>query len=144
MAVIHHPAVLDIPSLAAQNTSAKLSYLTIVYLTPDPLLQEISSVELTGNFMRVNSFPSEMKSITSQAKESLEYITHTPLSKSIKDLHKRLREDSWITHLNSLEISVIQWCLSLEKENRAWARIMVGMLVGQLSFILHAGSDTLP
>ena len=80
VAVIYHPAVLDIPSLAAQNTPAKLTYLASVYLTPDPLLQEISSVALTVNFMEVNRFPSETKSIISQAKESLEYITGKTLS----------------------------------------------------------------
>ena len=75
---------------------------------------------LTANFMEVNRFPSETKSIISQAKESSEYITRKTLSKSIKDLNKRLQEDSWNTHRDSSKVQCkFSGVCSLEKENKS-------------------------
>ena len=38
--IIHHPAVLDIPSISELTTKAKLAYLARVHLSPDPLIEE--------------------------------------------------------------------------------------------------------
>ena len=50
VAIIHHPAVLDNPFLQEFRTKAKLSYLSVVTLSADPLIAEISSLPPPAQF----------------------------------------------------------------------------------------------
>ena len=46
VAVIHHPAVLDIPFLSSFSAKAKISYLSEVTVSKDPLINEIASLSV--------------------------------------------------------------------------------------------------
>ena len=55
-------------------------------------------------------------------------------------------KQQWDKHLSTLEVQrKFGEIALLESENKTWKKIMLhGLLCGQLSFILKAGSDTLP
>ena len=46
VAIIHHPAVLNIPTLENWSTSAKISHLAAVAVSPDLMIQEIAGIVL--------------------------------------------------------------------------------------------------
>ena len=52
----------------------------------------------------------------------------------------------WDNHLSSLEVQgKFAEIISLERENMTWIKLLHGGLpIGQQSFLLKAGSDTLP
>jgi len=51
----------------------------------------------------------------------------------------------WNTHLSSLSVQCkLTEAVNPEQESQVWKRIRDGLPTGQLSFILHAASDTLP
>ena len=50
VAVIHHPSVLNIPTIESCYTSAKTNYLAAVTLSPDPMIAEISHFSLSSSF----------------------------------------------------------------------------------------------
>ena len=91
VAVLHHPTILDIPFLSDFNTKAKLSYLSSVCLSPDPLINEISSIALSNSFMEEHGIPLEAKTIHTKAIQSIETITRKTLSrKTMKTSVRRL------------------------------------------------------
>ena len=51
VAVNHSPAVLNIPTLENWSTSAKISYLAAVAVSPDPMIQEIAGIALSNQFV---------------------------------------------------------------------------------------------
>ena len=67
VAVLHHPVILDIPFFSDYNTKAKLSYLSSVCLSPDPFIEELSSIAHSSSFMTENGIPLESKSIHTKA-----------------------------------------------------------------------------
>ena len=75
VAVVHHPAVLDIPFLHEYRTKAKLTYLSAVTLSSDPLIAEISSLALSNSFEKHQCISPETKAIYSLAKNSVNSIT---------------------------------------------------------------------
>ena len=142
VAVLHHPVILDIPFLSDYNTKVKLSYLSSVCLSPDPFIEELSSIALSSSFMTENGIPLESKSIHTKAIESLESIN---ISRTTKSIHRDQREEMWSSKLNTLAVqSKYSEACTLEKENSVWSRNVDGLPAGQLSFILCAASDTLP
>ena len=136
VAVLHHPTILDIPFLSDFNTKAKLSYLSSVCLSPDPLINEISSIALSNSFMEEHGIPLEAKTIHTKAIQLIETIRKT-LSRKTKLSHKDQCEKTWSSQLNTLTVLYkYNDVCSLESENRVWGRIMNGLPAGQLSFIL--------
>ena len=145
VAVLHHPTILDIPFLSDFNTKAKLSYLSSVCLSPDHLINEISSITLSNSFMEELGIPLEAKTIHTKAIQSIETITRKTLSRKTKLSHKDQCEKTWSSQLNTLTVQYkYNDVCSLESENWVWGRIMNGLPAGQLSFILRPASDTLP
>ena len=76
VAIIHHPAVLDIPFLQEFRTKAKLSYLTsAVALSVNPLIAEISSLALHDPSEKSQCILSEARTTFSLAKRSVASIS---------------------------------------------------------------------
>ena len=145
VAIIHQPAVLDIPFLQEFRTKAKLSYLSAVTLSADPLIAEISSLALRDPSEKSQCFSPEARTTFTIVKRSVTSITRKTLPKAVRILHKENVIDHWDSHLQNLSVQDKFLEISqLEKDNRVWNRIQRGLPAGQLSFLLRAGSDTLP
>ena len=61
VAVLHHPAVLNIPFLEDFSTKAKLTYLSAVTLSPDPLIKEIASLALSPDLDMPLGLPDQLQ-----------------------------------------------------------------------------------
>ena len=145
VAVIHHPAVLNIPTLENWSTSAKISYLAAVAVSPDPMIQEIAGIALSNQFALAYGITDTTRAALSTAIKSVESINRKTLARSAHALHAEVREEKWDLSLGKLKVQgKFKDACSLEKENRIWNRIMDGLPPGQLSFVLRAASDTLP
>ena len=72
-------------------------------------------------------------------------ISRKTLGKACKAIFKKEVSKNWNESLCKLSVQskFLDVC-DLEKSNRVWARILVGLPAKQLSFILRASSDTLP
>ena len=145
MAVIHHPVVLNIPTLENRSTSAKISYLAAVMLSPDPVIKEISGTALSNSFGRAHGISDCARDALSTAIRSIESINRKTLARRARVIHVEARQEKWDSSLEKLKVQrKFGDACSLEKENKVWNRIMDGLPPGQLSFILRAASDTLP
>ena len=79
------------------------------------------------------------------AKSSLSTITSKSLSQSCRKVCRKWREGLWNNKLHDLTVqNKFTDITELEAQNRVWNRIRDGLPTGQLSFLLRAGSDTLP
>jgi len=74
-AVIHHPNVIDIPTIAEYHTKAKLTCLSSILTSKDPMISEISELLLDQDFTRSQRIPSEVNQILDLAKNSISTIT---------------------------------------------------------------------
>ena len=145
MLLFHHPAVLDFPFLQEFRTKAKLTYLSAVTLSADLLIAEISSLALRDLSEKSQCFFPEARTTFTIAKRSVTSITRKTLPKAVRILHRQNVIDHWDSHLRTLSVQNKFLEISqLEKDNRVWNRIQQGLPAGQLSFLLRAGSDTLP
>ena len=70
-AVIHHPNVVDIPTIAEYHTKAKLTCLSSILTSKDPMISEISELLLDQDFTRSQRIPSEVNQILDLAKNSI-------------------------------------------------------------------------
>ena len=59
VAVIHHPAVMDIPFLPSFSAKAKISYLSSITLSKDPLVNEIASLSNAPSFKAAMGVPED-------------------------------------------------------------------------------------
>ena len=147
IAVIHHPSVLNIPTLESCSTSAKISYLATVTLSSDPIIVRKSHVRisLSSNFGHAHEISDLARDALSTAINSIASINRKTLHKSACSIHVEARKEKWDSNLDKLTVQrKFSDACSLEKENRVWNRILGGLPPGQLSFILLAASDTLP
>ena len=145
VAVIHHPAVLNIPTLESCSTSAKISYLAAVTLSPDPVIEEISGIALSNNFGLAHGISQGARDALSTAIKSVASINRKTLARSAHDIQVKRRQEKWDSSLEKLLVQrKFGEACSLENENKVWNRIMDSLPPGQLSFILRAASDTLP
>ena len=146
IAVIHHPDVLGISYLPDFQTKAKLNFLASISSSEDPLIQDLSSLTTDNsssltkaflmlprvfwNLQRTPSLASPGKLLEKLVKQ---YSRRRSLCKNSNESLCKL----------SVQIKFLDAC-DLEKSNRVWARILVGLPAKQLSFILRASTDTLP
>ena len=56
-AVIHHPNVIDIPTISEYRTKAKLTFLSSILTSKDPMITEISELLLDQDFTRSQRIP---------------------------------------------------------------------------------------
>ena len=145
VAVIHHPSVLNIQTLESYSTSAKISYLAAVTISPDPMIKEISHIALSNNFGLAHGISDIAREALVMATESIEVINKKTLPRAARTVHVQAREDKWDLSLDKLSVQrKFRDACSLENENGVWNRIMGSLPPGQLSFLLRAVSDTLP
>ena len=88
---------------------------------------------------------SETFSIFNWAQASVASITRKTLSSECHSFSNETIRSHWGNKLMSLSVQgkLDQIC-QLEAQNKVWNRIIDGLPAGQLSFLLRAGSDTLP
>ena len=145
VAVIHHPSILNIPALDSCFTSAKLSYLSPITLSPGPLIEQISHNTQSVPFGRAHGIAKSARDELRVARESLECISKKSLGNAVWCYHREYRKDRWQSHLSGLDVQCkfLDGC-TLENDNKVWSRIACGLPPGQLLFVLRAASDTLP
>ena len=142
--VLHHPSVLDIPYLEDFSTKAKLTYLSAVTVSHDPLVEEIASLDLSPHMRSALGSSKATEDVLRWAIDSIESINKRTLPKAVKYIMKERSAEKWNNHLCKLTVQCkFGEACGLEKYNKVWSRILKGLLAGQLSFILRAASDTL-
>ena len=73
------------------------------------------------------------------------YLTTKTLSHKCTSVHRENCVKHWIDKLSKLTVqNKFTAIIDLESQNSVWKCIQKGMPAGQLSFLLRAGSDTLP
>ena len=143
--MIHHPAVLDIPFLSSFSAKAKISYLSAVTYSKDPLIKEIVSLSSAPSFRAAVGIPESAVDVLQLAISLDSEISRKTLPRAVRcsfDHLSRYRWDEKLTGL-SVQCKFMSMC-ELEGDNRVWHRIMQHLPAGQLSFILREASDTLP
>ena len=143
-AILYHPDVLNIPQVNTIRLKAKISYLSAILNSPDPLINELH-VLLNNSKVQSNL---DVSNICRQFVDSApDKIASIPLvkKKCVTAVNNYVKKQ-WDEHLSTLEVQgKFGEIVSLESENKTWKKIMLhGLPYGQLSFILKAGSDTLP
>ena len=99
---------------------------------------------LNQEFSKDLNIPPETNRLLVLAIISINY--HLEVSESdFRKVCRKWREDLWNNKLHDLTVqNKFTDITELEAQNRVWNRIRDGLPTGQLSFLLRAGSDTLP
>ena len=104
---IFHPEVLNLPFLPHYQKSAKLSLVSSVETSEDPLVKECVALLFNPEFIARNQFPSECPSLLQIARESISQVTESrsPSVKTVlkKSLHKQ-HTDFWNSSLHQLQV----------------------------------------
>ena len=141
-AIIHHPSVINLPTISYQKNKAKLALLSTLTCSTDPAILELSSLIASQSYLENVGITKEMKSLhqmldAGQGKKALKSAIRRHLLTEEKH--------TWNKKLQSLEVqSKFSQVIKLEESTKLWGRIMDGLPGGQLPFLLKAGSDTLP
>ena len=145
IAVIHHPDVLCVPFLPQLQSKAKLTFLSSVMSSDDPMIQEITNAALDEPTAGRMGVMSETLSLFNLARVSIASISRKTLSSECRRVSDDSIKAHWDNRLSTLSVQgkFHQVC-HLEAQNKVWNRILDGLPAGQLSFLLRAGSDTLP
>ena len=146
LSILYHPEVLGIPFIQHSAEKAKLSCLTSISSSLDPLISELYSC--VGTVKDSMAIPEKCASIfTSVVKSTSTDTTHRCIkiaNKSNSLLHTS-HIDQWNAKLDELQVqSKFKDIVELEPQSNSWNRIISGLPVGQLSFLLRAGADCLP
>ena len=109
------------------------------------MITEISDLLLDQDFIRSQHIPSEVNQVLVLAKNSISTITTKTLLHKCTSVHRESHVKHWNDKPSELTVqSKFIAITELEFQNSVWKRIQKGMPAGQLSFLLRAGSDTLP
>ena len=108
LASIFHPDVLNLPFLPHCQEAAKISLVTSVEASKDPLVRECTSLLLDSEFVSRNQLPEECPSMLLTARESISQVTNSSRPPSIRSIMaKSLREqhnDYWNSSLDHLTV----------------------------------------
>ena len=147
LAILFHPELLDVTPLTEVEQKSKISFLTSLMSSPDPLIQELV-VKNEDSVFPAQSMPSLFQSVVTRVKSALETSQQIPAKTLKKQLFSSLkvsREGEFTSHLEGLEVqSKLLDSIDLESSSKIWKRIMHGLPARQMSFILRAATDTLP
>ena len=142
---LHHPNVIDIPSLFDLKSKAKLTFLASISTSKDPVIEEISSILTDEEYCRSQKIKSSTLDLLVKARTSISTISSKTLRNQCKS---ELRHQVIETHDKILQKLTVQSkileVVQLENSNQVWRRVMMGLPSGQMSFLLRAGTDTLP
>ena len=145
VAVLHHPDVIGVPHLPQLQTKAKLTFLASVVSSEDPLIQDLTKSCLKDASAALLGIPEEAATLFSQARQSISSISRKTLQQACKNIARESDRSHWDDKLDCLTVqNKFKDICQLEAENHVWNRIQHGLPAGQLSFLLRAGSDTLP
>ena len=103
VAVIHHPSILNIPFLSDYSTKAKLSFLSAVTTSKDPLI-EIASVALSPSLSAAQCMLEVVGDVLSLAIESVEAINKKTLPRAVKAILKDRDVHKWNLRLQELSV----------------------------------------
>ena len=142
--IIHHPNGIDIPSILELRTKAKLVFLSTINTSQDPMITELGSLLTNKSFLSSQGIP-DASTLLQKGRNSITSIGKRQLSNHGKKVFRQHGLETWDSKLEQL---TVQWkfldITELEARNGVWNRIQAGLPAGQLSFLLRAGSDTLP
>ena len=132
--------MLNLPFVPHLKESAKLSYILAVERSVDPLIVELCHSVLANSL-----------DISSNVFDSLS-AAKASIAKFCCNLKNHARDHLHSTHIehwdSSFEPLTVQNkfldIVTLEQDCPLWKRLMFGLPEKQLSFLLHAGCDTLP
>ena len=145
VAVLHHPDVIGVPHLPQLQTKAKLTFLASIDSSADPLIQELTKYCLSEPTVVRLGISEAAGSLFLEARDSISSITRRTLQQACGIVVRGSDRDHWDDHLNNLTVqNKFKSICQLESDNHVWDRIQRGLPPGQLSFLLRAGSDTLP
>ena len=149
VAVLHHPDVIGVPHLPQLQTKAKFTFLASIDFSADPLIQELTKYCLSEPTAVRLGISEAAGSLFLKAKDSISSITRRTLQRACgivaRGIYVRSDRDHWDDHLYNLTVqNKFKGICPLESNNHVWDRIQRGLPPGQLSFLLRAGSDTLP
>ena len=101
VAVIHHPDMLGVPFLPQLQTKAKLTYLSSVFPSDDPMIQELTILDKpTAGRLGI---PSEALSVFNQARASIASISRKTLFNECHAIAGAVKTH-WESRLTSLSV----------------------------------------
>ena len=102
-------------------------------------------VAIGSELHQKSTIPCEAGQVLDVATNSISTIATKTLSCKCKNVHQDSRIKYWNNKLGELTVQCkFSSITKLESQNNVWKRIQMGMPAKQLSFLLRAGSDTLP
>ncbi|XP_065903961.1 uncharacterized protein [Dysidea avara] len=138
---VFHLDVLNLPFLPHLKQSSKLSYILAIERSVDPLIVELQYSVLANS---PDVSPTVLNRI-SAAKASVANVLSATLKNHARHDLRHTHVDYWESKFETLTVQ--NKCLdivTLEQACPLWKRLMYGFPEKQLSFLLHAGCDTLP
>ena len=141
--IFNHPAVINLPPFRVTHTIAKISLLINLSHSTDPsVLQLCENLLLSQSTLGNVGVCEKAKSIHRKLTPSLSKKNQ---KKQAKFLLLQEEKERCEGALSNLQVQGKFTAIThLEEEASLWRRIMDGLPKGQLSFLLRAGSDTLP
>ena len=143
-AILYHPSVLAVPSAPSCYMKAKVSYMSSILASSDPAIIELNHLIDSPAFLKRQEIPT----VATNCLRTSQSSAPTSLAALKRGTRKSLKDHStkcWNQKLSSLCVqNKFLNITELEAENHFWRRIMDGLPSGQLSFMIRAGSDTLP
>ena len=101
-AVLYHPNVFNLPSLASFKIKAKLTYLASVVVSQDPLIEEIADLSSSPSFERNVGFLRTAREILQKGVQSVELIDRKMLPRALKCLFKESESTRYSNCLSEL------------------------------------------
>ena len=114
--------------LAEYRTKAKLTFLSSILTSKDPMINEISELLLDQDFTRSQRIPSEVNQVLDLTKNSISTITTKTLSHKCTSVHRDIRIKHWNDKLSELTVQynftaitelVPKQCLEMYPEGNA-------------------------
>ena len=136
--------LLAIRDVSSCYTKAKVSYISPILASSDTAIIELNNLIDSPAFLKRQEIPTEATTCLCTSQSS----TPTSLKALKRIMRQSLKINSiigWNQKLSSLCVqNKFLIITEPEADNHFWRLIMDGMPSGQLSFMVKAGSDTLP
>ena len=138
--------MLSLPCIPQTLEKAKLKCIPTISSSIDPSISELSNC--LDVVQKSLSVPDSCMSIYSAVVESVSKdIPHRDktIKKHCESDLARYHSNHWSDQLDALTVQLkFKDIMELEPQCRVWNRIISGLPLGQLSFLLRAGADCLP
>ena len=125
-----------------------MSMITAIELSKDEHIKECLSLLSDPDFLSRNEIPQNAQSVLNATKMSISETSNASsvhLKSEVKQSVRHNHVAHWSGTLDPLQVqSKFEDIIALEGTSHVWNRMLMGLPVGQLSFLLRAGSDCLP